>query len=84
MNKCRLASELSDEDAHMTAFPEDDSVDIDVEDENESSVDVPNQANLDAACDVTDTSQARSAIKSRSPPLRNQQYHKKAYNFRKR
>ena len=82
MNKCRLASELSDEDAHMTAFPEDDSVDIDVEDENESSVDVTNQANLDAACDVTDTSQARSAIKSRSPPLR-KQYHKNGYNFRK-
>ena len=84
MNKCRLASELSDEDAHMTAFPEDDSVDIDVEEENESSVDEPNQANLDAACDVTDTSQARSAIKSRSPPLQNQQYHNIGYNLRKR
>ena len=84
MNKCRLASELSDEDAHMTAFPEDDSVDIDVEDENESSVDEPNQANLDATCDVTDTSQAMSAIKSSNPSLRGQQYHKNGYKLRKR
>ena len=28
MNKCRLASDLSDEEAHMTAFPEDDTVDM--------------------------------------------------------
>ena len=76
MNKCRLASELSDEDAHMTAFPEDDLVDIDVEDENESSVDEPNQANVDAARDVTDTSQSMSASKSSNPSLRGQQYHK--------
>ena len=84
MNKCRLASELSDEDANITEFPEDDSVDIDVEDENESSVDVTNQANLDAACDVTYTSQARSAIRSSNPSLQAQQYHKNGYNFRKR
>ena len=60
MNKCRLASELSDEDAHMTAFPEDDTVDLETEEDSEGPGIVPNQANSDAPCDVTDTSQSQS------------------------
>ena len=60
MDKCRLASELSDEDAHMTAFPEDDSVDLDNEEDSESPVIEPNQANSDAPRDVTDTSHCQS------------------------
>ena len=84
MNKCRLASELSDEYAHMTAFPEDDTVDIDDKDESENSIDEPNQANLDAARDVTDTSQSMSGSKASNPTLRDQHYNKNRYNLRKR
>ena len=60
MDKCRLASDLSEEDAHMTAFPEDDTVDLETEEDSEGPGIVPNQANSDAPHDVTDTSQSQS------------------------
>ena len=40
MDKCRLACDISQEDAHLTAFPEDNKVDEDIL--NEDSED-PNQ-----------------------------------------
>ena len=86
MDKCRLASELSDEDAHMTAFPEDDSVDLDNEEDSESPVIEPNQANSDAPCDVTDTSPSPSENSSgaSNPRLQNQHDKENRYNLRYR
>ena len=48
MDKCRLASELSEEDAHVTAFPDDDIVDLETEEDSKGPGLVPNQANSDA------------------------------------
>ena len=63
MGKCRLISELSEEDAKISAFPEDDSVDDDSVDEEEvddvdtSSLDrVPIQVESNVPSDVMDTS----------------------------
>ena len=63
MGKCRLISELSEEDAKISAFPEDDSVDDDSVDEEEvddvdtSSLDrSPIQVEANVPSDVTDTS----------------------------
>ena len=86
MDKCRLASELSDEDAHMTAFPEDDMADINIEEDSESSVNEPNQANSDAPRDVTDTSHSQSEYSSKAsnPRLRNQHDKENRYNLRNR
>ena len=60
MNKCKLVSDLSEEDAHMTAFPKDDTVDLETEDDSESPGIVPNPANSDASCDITDTPHSQS------------------------
>ena len=63
MDKCRLACNISEEDAHITAFPEDNKVDEDgdqeVDEDSEGPCQLPNQANADAAHDVTDTSHVR-------------------------
>ena len=87
MDKCRLASDLSDEYARMTAFPEDDTVDIETEEDSESPAIEPNQANSDAPRDVTDTSQSQSDGRSgaSNSMLRHQQTatnKEKRYNLR--
>ena len=58
MGKCRLISELSEEDAKISAFPEDDSVDEEeVDDEDTSSLDrSPIQVESNVPSDVMDTS----------------------------
>ena len=56
MDKCRLANDLSEEDANITAFPKDDTVDLESEEDSESPSIVPNQADSDAPHDVIDTS----------------------------
>ena len=60
MDKCRLASELSEEDANITAFPEDDTVDLESEEDSGGPSIAPNQADSDAPHDVTDTSHSHS------------------------
>ena len=58
MGKCRLISELSEEDAKLSAFPEDESVDEEeVDDEDTSSLDrSPIQVEANVPSDVMDTS----------------------------
>ena len=58
MGKCRLISELSEEDAKISAFPEDDSVDEEeVDDVDTSSLDrLPIQVESNVPSDVMDTS----------------------------
>ena len=87
MDKCRLASDLSEEDAHMTAFPEDDTVDLETEEDSKGPVIAPNQTNSDAPRDVTDTSQSQSDGRSgaSNSMLRHQQTptnREKRYNLR--
>ena len=59
MDKCRLACDISEEDAHITAFPEDNKADEDVDEDSKGPCQLPNEANADAAHDVTDTSHDR-------------------------
>ena len=76
MGKCRLISELSEEDAKISAFPEDDSVDDDSVDEEEvddvdtSSLDrVPVQVESNVPSDVIDTSQIDRGGGRRKPKV---------------
>ena len=65
MGKCRLISELSEEDAKISAFPEDESVDDDDDDSVDEEIDDVDSSNHDRVpvtvrsvpSDVTDTSQ---------------------------
>ena len=86
MGKCRLISELSEEDAKISAFPEDDSVDDDSVDEEEvddvdtSSLDrLPIQVESNVPSDVIDTSQIQidrggGRRKPKVPTVENNRY----------
>ena len=89
MDKCRLACDLSEEDAHITAFPEDNIVNLEIDEDSEGPGQVPNQANTDATHDVTDTSQIQADGGSGASNfiLRHQQIgtnKEKRYNLRNR
>ena len=66
MGKCRLISDLSEEDAKISAFPEDESVDDDddVDDSSEDDVDSSNHDRVPATVrsvpsDVTEATQSQ-------------------------
>ena len=71
MGKCRLISELSEEDAKISAFPEDDSVDEEeVDDVDTSSLDrLPIQVESNVPSDVMDTSHIDRESGRRKPKV---------------
>ena len=69
MDKCRLLSELSEEDAKVSAFPEDESVDQEVEEDGISLDIVPNQADSNVPSVVIDTSQVKRGGGSKKPDM---------------
>ena len=89
MDKCGLLSELSEEDAKVSAFPEDESVDQEEVEEDGSSLDiVPNQVDSNVPSEVIDTSQVDrggGCKKSDMPsavPIENKVHKKHKYNLR--
>ena len=69
MDKCRLLSDLSEEDANVSAFPEDDTVDQEFEEDGDSLDILPNQADSDVPHDVIDTSHVDGSSGGKQPDM---------------